>query len=111
VIIKTSSRPDYALSTGALPLASLFSDWRDELAQQRRAHALGLRILPTGTAVVILSDVYGIFRDPTGDLFFLWCAVTAAALGVVAFAFLTVRLRNIYVVEDKLRDQIGLLNY
>jgi hypothetical protein len=100
----------YALRSGVLPLASLFSDWRDELAQQVRAYSLALRVLPTGTAVVILFDVYGILRDPVGRLFFLWCAVAAATFGVAAFAFSAVRLKNIYVVEGKLRDQIRLLN-
>lgn len=100
----------YALRSGVLPLASLFSDWRDELAQQGRAYSLALRVLPTGTAVVILVDVYGILRDPAGRLFFLWCAVAAATFGVAAFAFSAVRLKNIYVVEGKLRDQIRVLN-
>lgn len=38
----------YALRSGVLPLASLFSDWRDALEQQERAYSLALRALPPG---------------------------------------------------------------
>lgn len=100
----------YALRSGALPLASLFSDWREELAQQERTYSLALRALPAGTVVVTLIDVYGIFRDTDGGLFFLWCAVATAGLGVAVFAFSAVRLTNIYAVEGKLREQIRLLD-
>ncbi|MDQ0635101.1 hypothetical protein QFZ40_003010 [Arthrobacter pascens] len=101
---------NYALRFGVLPLASLFSDWRDELAQQRRAYSLALRALPAGTAVVILFDGYGIFRDPAGCHFFLLCAVATAILGVAVFAFSAVRLRNVDAVEGQLREQIRLLD-
>jgi hypothetical protein len=100
----------YALRSGVLPLASLFSDWRDELAQQGRRYSLALRALPAGTSVVILIDVYGILRDQAGRLFFLWCAVATATLGVAVFAFAAVRLKNIAAVEGKLREQIRLLD-
>jgi hypothetical protein len=100
----------YAARSGVLPLASLFGDWRDELAQQRETYSLALRALPAVTAVVILIDVYGVLRDPAGGLFFLCCAVATATLGVAVFAFSAVRLRNIYAVEGKLREQILLLH-
>lgn len=100
----------YAIRSGVLPLASLFSDWRDELAQQREAYSLALRALPAVTAVVTLIDVYGVLRDPAGGLFFLCCAVATATLGVAVFALSAVRLRNIYAVEGKLREQILLLD-
>jgi hypothetical protein len=100
----------YALRSGVLPLASLFSDWRDELAQQGRAYSLVLRALPGGTAVVIIIDGYGILRDPAGRLFFLWCALATALLGVAVFAFSVVRLKNIDAVEGKLREQMRLLD-
>ncbi|MET3350489.1 UNVERIFIED_ORG: hypothetical protein ABID57_002181 [Arthrobacter sp. UYEF1] len=100
----------YALRSGVLPLASLFSDWRDELAQQGRAYSLVLRALPAGTAVVILIDGYGLLRDPAGGLFFLCCAVATALLGVAVFAFSAVRLKTIDTVEGKLREQIRLLD-
>jgi hypothetical protein len=82
----------YALRSGVLPLASLFSDWRDELAQQGRTYSLALRALPAGTAVVILIDGYRMLRDPAGRLFFLCCAVATALLGVAVLAFSAVRL-------------------
>jgi hypothetical protein len=100
----------YALRSGVLPLASLFSDWRDELAQRRRTYSLALRALPAGTAVVVLIDGYGILRDPAEGLFFLCCAVATALLGVAVFAFSAVRLKNIDAVEGKLREQIRLLD-
>jgi hypothetical protein len=100
----------YALRSGVLPLASLFSDWRDELAQQGRTYSLALRALPAGIAVVILIDGYGMLRDPAGRLFFLCCAVATAILGVAVFAFSAVRLKNIDAVEGKLREQIRLLD-
>jgi hypothetical protein len=101
---------EYALRSGVLPLASLFSDWREELAQQGRAYSLVLRALPAGTTAVILIDGYGMLRDPAGRLFFLWCAVATALLGVAVFAFSAVRLKNINAVEGKLREQIRLLD-
>ncbi|MET4589777.1 hypothetical protein ABIA70_001374 [Arthrobacter sp. 754] len=100
----------YALRSGVLPLASLFSDWRDELAQRRRAYSLAIRALPAGTALVIVIDGYGILRDPAGSLFFLCCAVATAILGVAVFAISAVRLTNIDAVERKLREQIRLLD-
>jgi hypothetical protein len=100
----------YALRSGVLPLASLFSDWRDELAQQGRAYSLVLRALPAGTAVVILIDGYGMLRDPAGRLIFLCCAVATALLGVAVLAFSAVRLKNIDAVEGKLRERIRLLD-
>jgi hypothetical protein len=99
----------YALRTGVLPLASLFSDWRDELAHYESAYSLALRVLPAGTAMVILFDIYGFLRDPTEGLFFLACAVATATFGVAAFASSAVRLQEVNVVEGKLRDQIQLL--
>ncbi|TQJ40029.1 hypothetical protein FBY33_2069 [Arthrobacter sp. SLBN-112] len=100
----------YAIRSGILPLASLFSDWRDELAQYERTYSLALRALPAVTAAVTLVDVYGVLHDPAGGLFFLCCAVATAILGVAVLAFSAVRLRNIYVVEGKLREQILLLD-
>lgn len=99
----------YALRSGVLPLASLFSDWRDELAERGSAYSQALRIVPSGTASAILIDVYGIFRDPPGRPFFLGCAVAAGTLGAAAFTFLALRLRNLYVVEARLHEQIHLL--
>ncbi|MDQ0924620.1 hypothetical protein QF038_003128 [Pseudarthrobacter sp. W1I19] len=100
----------YAIRSGVLPLASLFSDWSDELAQQRETYSLALRVFPAVTAVVTLIDVYGFLRDPAGGPLFLCCSVATATLGVAVFAFSAVRLRNICVVEGKLSEQILLLH-
>ncbi|MBT2523832.1 hypothetical protein [Arthrobacter sp. ISL-28] len=99
----------YALRSGVLPLASLFSDWRVDLGQWERTYSLALTVLPSATAGAVLLDLYGVLRDPAGGLFFLVSAVTAAATGVAAFAFAAVRFRNVQVVEGKLREQIRLL--
>lgn len=99
----------YALRSGVLPLASIFSDWSNELAWRRRAHSLALRVLPAGTVVAILLDVYGILLNPADHQIFLCCAAAAIAFGVAAIAFSAVRLRNIFVLEHKLKHQMRLL--
>ncbi len=99
----------YALRSGALPLASIFSDWSNELAWRGRAHLLALRVLPAGTVAAIILDVYGILVSPADREFFLCCAAAAVAFGVAAIAFSAVRLRNIFVLEHKLRHQMRLL--
>lgn len=99
----------YALRSGELPLASLFSDWRGELGQQGRTCSLALRALPAGTAVLTLVDGCGILSDPAGCLFFLCSAVATATSGVAAFASSAVRLKNVHALEGKLREQIHLL--
>lgn len=100
----------YALRSGVLPLASLFSDWRDELAQQARTYSLALRALPAGTAALTFIDGYGFFRDPDSGLLFLCCAVATATLGIAVFAFSAARLKSIEALEAKLREQIHLLD-
>jgi hypothetical protein len=99
----------YALRSRVLPIASLFSDWSHELAQEANAQILALRVLPAGTGLTILLDVYGMHLDPAGRLFFLSCAAATTAFAATAFTFSAVRLRNICVIEAKLRHQIRLL--
>jgi hypothetical protein len=59
----------YALRSGVLPIASLFSDWSHELARLAKAQILALRVLPTGTVLAILLDVYGVTLIPREPLF------------------------------------------
>jgi hypothetical protein len=99
----------YALRSGVLPIGSLFSDWSHELAHGARAQILALRVLPAGTGLAILLDVYGLHLDPTGRLFFLSCAAATTAFAAAAFTLSAVRLRNISVIEAKLDHQIRLL--
>jgi hypothetical protein len=99
----------YALRSGVLPIASLFSDWSHELARLAKVQISALRVLPIWTVLAILLDVYGVHLDPAGDHFFLWCAVATTAFAATAFTFSAVRLRNICVIEAKLRHQIRLL--
>lgn len=99
----------YALSSGVLPLASLFSDWRGDLARWEMTYSLALTVLPSATAAAVFLDLYGSLHDPAGALFFLVWAVIAAATGVATYAFAAIRCRNVKLVEDKLREQIGVL--
>jgi hypothetical protein len=85
----------YALRSGVLPIASLFSDWRHELARQAAAQILALRVLPTGTVLAILLDVYGIYLDPEGRHFFLSCAAATTAFAAAAFTLSAVRLKTL----------------
>jgi hypothetical protein len=85
----------YALRSGVLPIASLFSDWRHEVARQAAAQILALRVLPTGTVLAILPDVYGIYLDPEGRHFFLSCAAATTAFAAAAFTLSAVRLKTL----------------
>jgi hypothetical protein len=69
-----------------------------------------MRVLPTGTLLAILLDVYGTHLDPAGRHIFLWSAAATTAFAAAAFTITAVRLKNICVIEAKLRHQIHLLN-
>lgn len=99
----------YALRSGTLPIASLFSDWKGEIARRRRVLQLVLRALPTGTSVVIALELYGTLIDPAGDGFFLLAAGITAVFGAAMLAVTAIRLRNLCAVEDRLRNQTRLL--
>lgn len=99
----------YAIRTGALPIASLFSDWRSEVARQGRTYSRALRILPTATAVAITLDLYAVLIDPAGSLFFLLSVAATLTFGLGTYVFSAVRLTNTCLLEDKLCHQIRLL--
>lgn len=99
----------YALRSGVLPIASLFSDWRHELAKGAKAQILALRVLPAGTGLAILLDVYGMHLDPGGRHFFLSCAAATTVFAAAAFTVSAVRLKGICLIEAKLNHQIRLL--
>jgi hypothetical protein len=99
----------YALRSGTLPIASLFSDWSNDLAQGARRQILALQVLPAGTGLTILLDVYGIYLDPPGRLFFLSCAASTMVFSAAAFTLSAVRLNNICLIEAKLNHQVRLL--
>src|SRR6478609_1782454 len=61
----------YAIRSGVLPIASLFSDWTRPLEQLRNVLAVVLRILPVITGAAVVMDLYGILLDPQGHVFFL----------------------------------------
>jgi hypothetical protein len=99
----------YALRSGVLPIASLFSGWNGELARQRNLLKKARRSLPIGTGAVLTMDMYGILVDPKGHDFFLVLALASMVVGVTAFSTLTIRLQNILAVEERLRLQTQLL--
>lgn len=99
----------YAIRAGVLPIASLFSDWSGELSRRRSHLKMALRILPLGTGVVCAMDIYGMFPDPGGYVFFLVSALAAMIFGVVAFPLSAVGLQNVATVEERLRLQTELL--
>lgn len=99
----------YAIRTGTLPIASLFSDWRSEVANHMTAYSSTLRILPTATAGSTALDLYAVLIDPTGGLFFLVSAAATLAFGLGIHVFALVRLTNTRILEDKLSRQIHLL--
>lgn len=99
----------YAIRTGALPVASLFSDWRSEVKRRGRTYSSALRILPTATAVATALDLYAVLIDPAGAFFFLLSAAATLTFGLGAYAFFAVRLTNTRLLEDKLCRQVRLL--
>ncbi|WP_258804300.1 hypothetical protein [Pseudarthrobacter sp. NS4] len=99
----------YAIRTGALPIASLFSDWRSEVARQGSTYSSTLRILPTATAVATALDLYAVLIDPAGSLFFLLSAAATLTFGLGTYVFSAVRLTNARLLEDKLCRQVRLL--
>lgn len=49
----------YAIQSGVLPIASLFSDWTCDLERRRSLLAMVRRILPTATGTACALDLYG----------------------------------------------------
>lgn len=100
----------YAIRTGALPIASLFSDWRSDVDRQGRTYSRALRILPTATAVALSLDLYAGRIDPAGSPFFLLAAAATLTFGLGTYVFSAVRLTNICRLENKLCRQVRLLD-
>lgn len=100
----------YAIRSGALPLASLFSDWSGELAHHRFLLKTALRCLPAVTCAVLAMDLYGMLMYAEDQSFFLISALAAAVSGMAAFSRATIALRNVQVLENRLRQQQQLLD-
>lgn len=100
----------YAVRSGVLPLASLFSDWSGELAQHRFLLHTVLRGLPAVTCAVLALDLYGMLMYAEDQVFFLISALCAAISGMAAFSRATIALRNVHVLENRLRQQRQLLD-
>ncbi|KRE75136.1 MULTISPECIES: hypothetical protein [Micrococcaceae] len=99
----------YALRTGTLPLASLFSDWSGELAHHRFLLRTALRCVPALTWTALIMDLYGMLMYAEVLAFFLISALAAAVSGMAAFSRGTIALGNIHVLENRLRLQQQLL--
>ncbi|MFF1252574.1 hypothetical protein ACFVYC_08770 [Pseudarthrobacter sp. NPDC058329] len=99
----------YAVHSGVLPIASLFSDWNDELVRIRKVLTLTLRSLPTATGAVLVIEVYGIFTYSEVQVFFLVSALASTAFSLFAFSRSTIALMNINLIEGRLRVQQHLL--
>lgn len=100
----------YAIRSAALPLASLFSDWSGELAHHRFLLKAALRCLPAVTCAVLAMDLYGMLMYGEDQSFFLISALAAAVSGLAAFSYATISLRNVQVLENRLRQQQQLLD-
>ncbi|MET3934642.1 hypothetical protein [Arthrobacter sp. OAP107] len=95
----------YAIRSGALPIASLFSDWTRPLEQLRNLLKIVLRYLPITTVAALAMDLHGILIDPKGHAFFLVSALAAILFSLAAFSQSAVGLKNIQAVEARLRSQ------
>ena len=100
----------YAIRSGALPLASLFSDWSGELAHHRFLLEAALRCLPAARCAVLAMDLYGMLLYAEEQAFFLISALTTAVSGLAAFSHATIALTNVRVLENRLRQQQQLLD-
>jgi hypothetical protein len=95
----------YAIRSGALPIASLFSDWTRPLEQLRNLLKIVLRSLPITTGAALATDLYGMLIDPKGYAFFLVSALAAMLFSLAAFSQSAVGLKTIQAVEERLRRQ------
>lgn len=100
----------YAIRSGVLPLASLFSDWSGELAHHRFLLTAALRGLPAVTWGVLATNFYGMLVHADIRLFFLISALASTLFNLAAFSFATIALGNVHALENRLRQQRQLLN-
>jgi hypothetical protein len=95
----------YAVGTGILPLASLFSDWTMELIAWRRGLERVLRALPATILVSAGSNVYAAAAIPGSKSYFLTSAAMSVFLGPVLTKLTRARLRSLCSLEEQLQLQ------
>jgi hypothetical protein len=95
----------YAVRTGILPLASLFSDWTAELMDWRCGLEKFLKALPAAILISAGSTVYAAAVIPVSSAYFLTCAATSVFLGIVLIKLIKARLRNVCSLEEQLKLQ------
>ncbi|MDQ0691014.1 hypothetical protein [Arthrobacter sp. W4I7] len=95
----------YAVRTGVLPLASLFSDWTTELTDWRCGLEKLLDALPAAILISAGSPVYAAAVIPVNSAYFLTCAATSGFLGIVLIEWLKARFRNVCSLEEQLKLQ------
>lgn len=95
----------YAIRSGVLPIASIFSDWSGELSRLRALVEMTLRSLPTTTGAVLAMEMYGLFMYPAGRVFFFASALASTVFSLVAFSCSAVTLKNVGIIEERLRVQ------
>lgn len=95
----------YAVGTGILPLASLFSDWTSELVERRCGLERVLSALPAIILIVAGSNVYAAAVLPVSYGYSLTSAAMAVFLGPVLLEQTGARLRNVCSLEEQLQLQ------
>jgi len=95
----------YAVQTGTLPLASLFSDWTTELFERRRGLERALHAVPSIILISAGSTVYVAAALPGSYGYFLTNAAMAVFLGLVLTEHTRARLKSIRSLEEQLQLQ------
>ena len=95
----------YAVRTGILPLASLFSDWTTELIEWRRGLERVFRALPAAILVSAASTVYAASVLPVSYASLLTSAALPVFLGLVFRDLIKASLRNVCSLEEQLQLQ------
>ncbi len=98
---------EWALRTGALPLATLFADWGPALEKRRRDLVFGQRLGPIFMAGLIALNVYDSSVDPDGLWFYWISAIVYAVLAVVGRVVGRRRIRRIGSLEQHLQELRG----
>jgi ABC-type siderophore export system fused ATPase/permease subunit len=95
----------YAVRTGILPLASLFTDWTTELKGWRCGLERVLNVLPAATMISAGSSIYLAALVPGSYACFLTSAALSVFLGILLIKLISARLRNICSIEEQLHLQ------
>lgn len=100
----------YAIRSGVLPIASLFSDWSDHLVQVDRLLNKAISALPLVSGTAMAVSLCGMIMHAESYIFFLGSTLAAAVFGLAAFAQATTARNNITAIAGRLRAQERLLS-